>query len=356
MSIGSVKKPNVAWQHALPKQSQVKTPASTKLIYPSTRTNFSQNQPKLDRTIQQLKAGPSNASQHLEANSLKPEVSIKSDDNFAQKNGIPDPGSRQRSQAIGHKEAASKSISIEITNMKLDATPKNVVGTFLRAKSSGITHITNLLINEFKMPAEQFLSATINTFRESLSAAGPKPTLEDLDNVLTTTFQTMMTECGKIPFSNTFREVVASIEKDIDATVQKNCAQLNDQYANQKPPISESQLKEGLSNIHLTAPELKKGIVKALLLRVFTPHLAEMVRSTNHDRKAEIKAFDKFFDENPATKNAGLNMLKMQALLLSKINGATGEKQNALGDTFPTLLKTFKASSLPDLQKLVSNK
>ena len=93
MSIGSVNKPNVAWQHALPKQSQVKTPASTKLIYPSTRTNFSQNQPKLDRTIQQLKAGPSNASQHLEANSLKPEVSIKSDDNFAQKMGsqIPDP-------------------------------------------------------------------------------------------------------------------------------------------------------------------------------------------------------------------------------------------------------------------------
>ena len=94
--------------------------------------------------------------------------------------------------------------------MKLDADPKNVVGTFLRAKSSGITHITNLLINEFKMPAEQFLSATINTFRESLSAADPKPTLEDLDNVLTTTFQTMMTEYGKIPFSNTFREVVAT--------------------------------------------------------------------------------------------------------------------------------------------------
>jgi len=356
MSVGSINKPNVAWQQALPTQGKVEAPASTKLIYPSTPTNSNQSQLKLDRTIQELKTGASDASQHLQTNSLKPEVSIKSDDNFTKKNGIPDPGPRQRSHAIGHKEAASKSISIEITNMKLDATPKNVVGTFLRAKSSGITHITNLLINEFKIPAEQFLSATINTFRESLSAAGTKPTLEDLDNVLTTTFQTMMTECGKIPFSNTFREVIASIEKDIDASVQKNCAQLNEQYAKQKPPMSESQLKKGLDNIHLTAPELKKGIVKALLLRVFTPHLAEMVRNTNTDRKAEFKAFDKFFDENPATKNAGLNMMKMQTLLLSKINGATGEKQNALGETFPTLLKTFKASSLPDLQKLASNK
>jgi hypothetical protein len=356
MSIGSINKPNVAWQQALPTPRPVDTHAGTKLIYPSAPTNFSQNQPKLDRTIQQLKAGASNASQHLEANSLKPEVSIKSDDNFAQKNGIPDRGSRQRSQAIGHKQAASKSISMEITNMKLDATPKNVVGTFLRAKSSGITHITNLLINEFKMPAEQFLSVAINTFRESLSAAGPKPSLDDLDNVLTTTFKTMMTELGKIPFSDNFREVVASIERDIDASVQKNCAQLTDQYAKQEPPMSARQMKEGLNNISLTAPELKKGIVKALLLRVFTPHLAEMVRNTNTDRKAEFKAFDKFFDENPATKNAVLNMMKMQALLLSNIKGASGDKQNALGETFPTLLKTFKASSLPDLQKLVSNK
>ena len=356
MSIGSINKPNVAWQQALPTPRQVDTPASTKLIYPSTPTNFSQGQIKLDRTIQQIKTGASDASLYLQTNSLKPEVSIKSDDNFSKKNGILDRGPRQRTHAIGHKDAASNSISEEIMNMKLDATPKNVVGTFLRARSSGVSHITNLLINEFKMPAEQLLSAAINTFRESLSAAGPKPTLEDLDNVLTTTFQTMMTECGKIPFSNNFREVVASIERDIDASVQKNCARLNDQYTKQNPPMSESQLKQGLENIHLTAPLLKKEIVKALLLRVFTPHLAEMVRNSNTERKPEFKAFDKFFDENPATKNAGLNMMKMQVLLLSKINGATGEKQNALGETFPTLLKTFKASSLPDLQKLVSNK
>jgi hypothetical protein len=160
---------------------------------------------------------------------------------------------------------------MEITNMKLDATPKNVVGTFLRAKSSGITHITNLLINEFKMPAEQFLSVAINTFRESLSAAGPKPSLDDLDNVLTTTFKTMMTELGKIPFSDNFREVVASIERDIDASVQKNCAQLNDQYAKQEPPMSESQLKEGLNNISLTAPELKKVSLKPYYC-AYLPH------------------------------------------------------------------------------------
>ena len=93
MSIGSINKHNVAWQQALPTPRTVDTHAGTKLIYPSAPTNFSQNQPKLDRTIQQLKAGPSNASQHLEANSLKPEVSIKSDDNFAKKMGsqIADP-------------------------------------------------------------------------------------------------------------------------------------------------------------------------------------------------------------------------------------------------------------------------
>ena len=61
---------------------------------------------------------------------------------------------------------------------------------------------------------------------------------------------------------------------------------------------------------------------------------------------------DSFFNQNPATRVAGMTMMKMSALLLTKINGASGAKQNDLGNTFPLLLQAFKSSSLPDLSKL----
>lgn len=128
--------------------------------------------------------------------------------------------------------------------MKLDQDSHNVAGSFLRGSSSGIKHITHLLKGEFEKPAEHMLSAVMQTFKDSLKAAGSSPNLADLDNVLAKTFETMIDEFMKIPISSTFRELVASMEQDIDASVLKNCARLNNQYAKQDPPITESQLQE----------------------------------------------------------------------------------------------------------------
>ena len=94
-----------------------------------------------------------------------------------------------------------------------------------------------------------------------------------------------------------------------------------------------------------------------MLLRTFTPRLADMTMSSNTKRKPDFKAFDKFLDSNPATKKADFNILKMQGLLLSKINGASdNSKQKSLGDTFSVLFNKFKESKLPDLQEWVRNK
>ena len=49
-----------------------------------------------------------------------------------------------------------------------------------------------------------------------------------------------------------------------------------------------------------------------------------------------------------------MNMAKFSAFLLTKINGASGAKQDSLGNYFPKLLQSFKQSDLSGFSSLAA--
>ena len=311
------------------------------MLHASSTVQSSSARPKLAQACAHYKEATREASQHLAGQSLKPDAHVKSSDSSAQHSALSEMrAGRARFSAISQLDLKSETITTlagEVREMALDQNQLNLVGTFLRGKSAGCKLVSQLLQPEFQQPANNIVSTMCSEFESGLKAAGRAPTVADLDKILVKTYQTMLDEMGKVTVSDTFREVVAGLEQAIDANAMDTCARLpQDQHA----------------TIRQSANLLKQGIVKALFLRTLVPHLGEMVRSNNPERDKKVAAFDSFFNQNPATRVAGMTMMKMSALLLTKINGASGAKQNDLGNTFPLLLQAFKSSSLPDLSKL----
>lgn len=324
---------------SLPKDTQGPDVVTT--LHASGTVRSASARPKLAQACIHYKDAVRDAGQHLASQSLKPNTSVKSFASISQHSAQDEMrAGRTRFTAVSQLDLRSETIATlsgEIMEMPLDQDQKNMVGSFLRGKSAGCKLVSQLLQAEFREPAQKIVGNMCTEFESGLKAAGRAPTVADLDQILVKTFQTMLDEMGKVTVSDNFRAVVAGLEMAIDANATGTCARLpQDQHA----------------NIHQSAGMLKQGIVKALFLRTLVPHFGEMVRSNNPDRDKKVVAFDSFFNQNPATQVAGMTMMKMSALLLTKINGASGDKQNDLGNTFPQLLQTFKASSLPDLSKL----
>lgn len=316
-------------------------PASVTTLHSSGTASAASARPKLAQACAHYKDAIRDAGHHVASHSLKPNSSVKSFDSIRQQ-GAPDEmrAGRARFAAVSQLDLKSETIATlsgEIMDMPLDQDQKNMVGSFLRGKSAGIKLVSQLLLAEFKAPAQKIVASMCTEFESGLKAAGSSPTVADLDQILVKTFETMLDEMGKVPVSDNFRAVVAGIEMAIDANTAGTCARL--------PQAQHANILQG-------AGQLKQGIVKALFLRTLVPHFGDMVRSNNADRDKKVVAFDAFFNQNPTTRVAGMTMMRMSALLLTKINGASGAKQDDLGNTFPQLLQTFKASSLPDLSKL----
>ena len=212
--------------------------------------------------------------------------------------------------------------------------------TFLRNDSDGTRALSRLLSPELATIAKRLVSTMSKTFEAGLKNAGAKPTAEHIDALLAEVFSELIKDFTKMQVSDNFREAVQVIENALDSTAKDQCSKLPaDKHA----------------GILATAALCKNDVVKAILLRTLLPQISDLVRNDKTDRQAEVRAFERFLNENPETQAAGMTMPKMVTLLLSKINGSKGTKQDHLGQTFPQLLLSFKQTTLTDLNKIGKN-
>lgn len=209
--------------------------------------------------------------------------------------------------------------------------------TFFRSDSNATRALSRLLNPELTTVAQDLVDTMTKTFEAGLKNAGNKPTVQHIDAILTQTFAALIKDFSQIQVSDTFREAASVIEHALDGAAKDQCSKLPaDKHA----------------AVLSTAAHCKQDVVKAILLRTLVPQLAELVRNSKADRPAEVRAFDRFMNDNPQTQAAGMTMAKLVTLLLSKINGAQGHKLDYLGQTFPNLLQSFKQTTLADLNQI----
>lgn len=226
----------------------------------------------------------------------------------------------------------------EIQSINLAASAKNLTGTFLRSDSQGQKMIKNLIFPEFEAPAKQMMADVYTKLETSLSSLGPNASMSAIDDALTDAYQTMIQGLCSIPLPDSFKEVVGSIASALESNAKDAMAKAT--------PDKQREIREVVN-------ELKKGIPKALMLRVFTPHVNEFTKPENPAFKSTVTKINGWIDSHPSARISGMQMSKFAAFMLTKINGASGSKQVALGEHFPKLLQTFKQSDLSGFTAMV---
>lgn len=221
--------------------------------------------------------------------------------------------------------------------MEASLTAADAGTTFFRNDSNATRALFRLLGPELAPVAQDLVSTMSKTFEAGLKNAGNNPTTQHIDAILTQTFSALIRDFTQIRLSDNFREAASVMKNALDGAAKDQCSKLPaDKHA----------------GILAKASLCKQDVVRAILLRTLIPQLAELVRTNRADRQAEVRAFDRFMNDNPQTQTAGMTMAKMITLLLSKINGAQGSKLDYLGQTFPQLLQSFKQTTLTELDQI----
>ena len=255
------------------------------------------------------------------------------------------PVMRQRSSGVHGKDEAKIRINSvmrsEIEAINFSKNAKNIEGSFLRSDSPGQRLIKKMVGPHFEKSAELVMSSVLKQLESGINSLPKNASAEKIDDVLNNSFQTMMNDFSSIVFPKDFEEIVEKIASILDETVIK-------QAESASSPASAKNM------LNLSA-QLKQGITKALLLRVFTPYFANFCDSSERNPKfgSSAKKIDQWLNNNPQVNISGFKTSKFAVLLTSKINQASGLKHEALGAFFPKLLKNLKESDLSGFSALV---
>lgn len=238
-----------------------------------------------------------------------------------------------------NKMRAMAVIRQEIRAIDLNQTSKNLIGSFLRTDSAGQRLIKSVISPEFEAPARQLVTDLCTSLQSSFKALGAKASPDDIDTALTKAYTMLIEGTCKITLPDSFKEFATAMASELDSYVKDSMVKAT--------PDRQRIISE-------VGPELKKGISKALMLRVFLPHVSEFLRPGNADFNEQTTEVNNWLAEHPNSKLSGVSVQKFAAFLLTKLNDAGASKHNALGEHFPKLLKTFKESDLSGFSDLVA--
>ncbi len=350
--------------------SQPSRPGSgTITLHQKTGPNAETSTAGLANATATLFDGKGRASSALEAKGMAPEGSIRHESSATRKRGgfanrellasirqqvineqLPSQATRSdlhtgRSRANAAVSAELKTqlkrealvqLQREVMKIDLSGSPRNVMGTFLRQDSMGQKMIKSAVFGEFQAPAQQLMDGVFAKLQTSMASLGPNVSMIQIDHALTEAYQTMISGFKAIDFPQSLKEASKVISSSLDDATRVQTA------------VATSDMQQQMRTL---SADLKSGIKKTLLLRLFVPHVLEYARGVDFQReemqsKAAVDSLNGWLQSHPQARLSGFTISKLANILISSINGASGLKYDDLASHFPTLVKTMKEHKL----------
>ncbi len=234
----------------------------------------------------------------------------------------------------------------EISKINLLGNASNLKGSFLRTDSAEISLVGRLLAPQLVAPAERLMKNLCETLKSKLDQLSANPSLEAIDQALVATYRQLVTDFRTIEYSDALRQVSRAARSALDSAAQEQ-------------GVGQPEGKK--RQIDSTAAALKENIGKAMLLRLLSPHLTNMLSKNDSPLHAQVNELNTLLArilEPHATGGAATPSFRANqfvTLLQANINGAVGQKQVAAFQTcFPELLEFARQTRLDDVVNSIS--